>query len=317
MNLNKPFLSIIIPVYNEADILEKSIAEIKHYVKITELQYEIIVIDDGSTDKTWEILYGIALGASEIKGLKLSRNFGKEAAITAGLKYAQGNGVVIMDGDLQHPPSLIPEMIKVWQEENADIVEALKEDRGKEPFSSKIGAKLFYLLMKLLTDLTLDKSTDFKLLDRKVVDAYNRLPEGSRFFRGIISWLGFRKIQISFSAQERTEGKSKWSILKLIKLALNASTAFSSLPLHLVTTMGIITLILSILIGIQTLYMKLSGSAVSGFTTVILLLLFIGSVLMISLGIIGIYISRIFEEVKNRPKYIEQDMINLTGENDY
>jgi dolichol-phosphate mannosyltransferase len=315
MNVHKPFLSVVIPVYNEADILEQCIAEIKHYIGMTNLQHEIIVINDGSTDRTWEVLCKMALGAQEIKGVTLSRNFGKEAAISAGLKYAQGDIVILMDGDLQHPPSLIPEMIKVWREEKADIVEALKQERGTESFYSRIGARLFYLLMKALTNLPLDKSTDFKLLNRPVVDAYNRLPESSRFFRGMVSWLGFRRIQLPFSVPERMAGKSKWSVLTLFKLAIIASTSYSSLPLHIVTILGVITFSLSILLSIQTLYMKISGAAVSGFATVILLLLFIGSTLMISLGIIGIYISRIFEEVKNRPQYIETDLINLTGIN--
>lgn len=316
MKTDKPVLSIIVPVYNEADVLAKCLSEIKRHAEMTHLRHELIVINDGSTDSTWEVLSGIALAMKEIKGINLSRNFGKEAAITAGLKYARGGAVIIMDGDLQHPPSLIPEMIAVWQSGQADIVEALKEERGKEPLSSKIGAGLFYRLMKILTNLDLDNSTDFKLLDRKVVDAYNRLPESSRFFRGIVSWLGFRKVQLPFAVPARPTGRSKWSISKLIRLAVTASTAFSSIPLHIVTVLGIVTFTLSVLIGVQTLYMKISGAAVSGFTTVILLLLFIGSTLMISLGIIGTYISRIFEEVKNRPKYIARDMINISEKDD-
>ena len=165
--------------------------------------------------------------------------------------------------------------------------------------------------MRHLTDLDIDNASDYKLLDRKVVDAHNRLPESSRFFRGIIAWLGFKRMQIPFSVKERSTGQSRWSLRQLIRLAINASTSFSSLPLHLVTILGMFTFFMSLIIGVQTLYMKLSGNAVSGFATVILLLLFIGSILMISLGIIGAYISRIFEEVKRRPNFIIEETINF------
>ena len=307
-------ISIVIPVYNEANTLTKSLPEIGNFVRSTGLSYEIIVIDDGSRDGTWDILHTISHTDQEIKAIKLSRNFGKESAIAAGLEFASGSAVIIMDGDLQHPPEIIPEMIRLWKEEGFDIVEAVKADRGSERISSKIGAKLFYWLMKHLSELDLDNSSDFKLLDRKVVNAHNRLPESSRFFRGIVSWLGFKKTQIPFSVKDRISGRSRWSIFRLVKLAIQASTSFSSLPLHIITILGLVTFAISVILGVQTLYMKFSGSAVSGFTTVIILLLSIGSVLMISLGIIGIYIGRIFEEVKGRPRFVIENMINVKSE---
>jgi len=304
-------ISIVIPAYNEANVLTKSLPEIKSFVQSTGLSYEIIVVDDGSGDGTWDILSAISHTDQEIKAIKLSRNFGKESAIAAGIEFAPGSAVIIMDGDLQHPPEIIPEMIRLWKEGGFDIVEAVKTDRGAENVSSKIGAKLFYWLMKHLSGLDLDNSSDFKLLDRKVVDAHNRLPESSRFFRGIVSWLGFKKAQIPFSVKERISGRSQWSIFRLVKLAIHASTSFSSVPLHIITFLGMITFGISIVLGVQTLYVKFSGFAVSGFTTVIILLLSIGSVLMISLGIIGIYIGRIFEEVKGRPRFVIENMINV------
>ena len=309
--INNPRISIVIPVFNEEDILKKSLPEISSHIKGTKLLYEIILVDDGSRDGTWALLHKMSREDPTIKAIKLSKNFGKESAIAAGLKCASGDAVIIMDGDLQHPPEIMPEMIRYWKEEGFDIVEAVKADRGSEPFSSKIGARLFYWLMKRLTELDLDNSSDFKLLDRKVVAAHNRLPESSRFFRGIISWLGFKKTPVFFTVKERIAGKSRWSIVGLIRLAIRASTSFSSIPLHLITVLGMIMFGVSIILGIQTLFMKFSGSAVSGFTTVILLLLFIGSVLMLSLGIMGIYIIRIFEEIKGRPGFIIEDMINF------
>jgi glycosyltransferase involved in cell wall biosynthesis len=311
--MNKNFLSIVIPVYNEAGLLHVTLEEIRHQMERIEISHEIIIVDDGSTDGTWTLLCLMSQECPEVKAIRLSRNFGKESALAAGLSFASGNAVIVMDCDGQHPPDLIPEMIRIWLEEAADIVEGVKTGRGNEPLFSTLRARFFYWLMKRLTGLDLDNASDFKLVSRKVVDAHNSLHESTRFFRGIISWLGFRRVQIPFSVRERTTGQSRWSLIQLISLALRASTSFSSLPLHLITIMGTGTLIVSVILGMQTLYMKFSGAAVSGFTTVILLLLFIGSVLMLSIGIIGIYISRIFEEVKRRPKFIIDATTNLRG----
>lgn len=304
-------LSIVIPLYNEAALLKETLSEIQRYVSPLGIEYEFVLVDDGSADNTWDMIRDLSSHDRHIRGIKLSRNFGKESAISTGLSFAVGDVIVVMDGDLQHPPELIPEMLKQWRNGSGEIVEAVKVERGKESLSSRMRARLFYRIMRRLTDLDIDNASDYKLLDRKVVDAHNRLPESSRFFRGIIAWLGFRRIQIPFSVRERTTGKSRWSLRQLIKLAINASTSFSSLPLHIVTMLGMFTFLISIIIGVQTFYMKLSGKSLSGFATVILLLLFIGSVLMISLGIIGTYISRIFEEVKRRPNYIVEETINI------
>jgi polyisoprenyl-phosphate glycosyltransferase len=309
--MDTPVLSIVVPTYNEAMHLQRVLAEISHYAKGTNVPYEMIVVNDGSTDSTWGVLRDSAGKDAAVKAIKLSRNFGKEAAITAGLRYAKGSAVIIMDSDLQHPPSLIPVMVDAWKKGNVDIVEAVKQERGNETLSYKIGARVFYWLMRRLAHLQIDNASDFKLLDRKVVDAFNRLHESARFFRGIVTWLGFRKVQVAFSVPDGVARKTRWSFVRLIHLGLNAATAFTSLPLHFVTLLGVATFVFSVLLGIQTLYMKFSGAAVTGFTTVILLLLFIGSVLMISLGIIGLYISRIFDEVKKRPIFIEEDTLNL------
>jgi polyisoprenyl-phosphate glycosyltransferase len=304
-------VSVIIPLFNEAGAVRETVHEILHYNGSTALDYELILIDDGSTDNTWEIVTSLSEGRTKVRGLRLSRNFGKEAAIATGLEFASGDAVIVVDGDGQHPPELIPKMVSLWEKEGVEIVEAVKTDRGSERFSSAAGAKFFYWLMKRLSGLEIKNSSDFKLLDRKVVDAHNRLPESSRFFRGIVSWLGFSRLQIPFSVRERTAGRSGWPLVRLIRLAVDASTSFSSLPLHIITILGMLTFCISIILGLQTLYMKFSGAAVSGFTTVILILLFMCSVLMVSLGIIGIYIGRIFEEIKRRPKSIIQDSVNV------
>ena len=306
-----PLLSVVIPVFNEADSLFESLREILHHVAAVDSSHEIILVDDGSTDSTWSVINDLTITSPQIKGIKLSRNFGKESAIATGLSFASGEAAIVMDSDLQHPPELIPEMVRYWKQEKADIVEALKMSRGREPFMVKFRARLFYRIMRSLTGLDLSDSSDFKLLDRKVINAHNGLPETARFFRGIVSWLGFRKVRIPFSVKERSGGKSRWSFRKLFRLAIDASTAFSSLPLHLVTVLGMVMFVISILLGSWALYQKIAGIAVSGFATVILLLLFIGSTLMISLGIIGVYISRIFDEVKRRPRFIVEETVNL------
>jgi polyisoprenyl-phosphate glycosyltransferase len=310
--MDKNFLSIVIPVYNEAALLPDTLSAVRHQLALVAIPHEIIIVDDGSTDGTWDLLSRISVEMPGIKGIRLSRNFGKESALAAGLNFARGGAVIVMDGDGQHPPNLIPEMVRRWREEDADIVEGVKTGRGNEPIFSTLRARLFYWLMKRLTGMDLDNASDFKLIDRKVVEAHNSLHEGSRFFRGIVAWLGFKKTQIPFTVEPRSSGKSRWSLIKLITLAIHASTSFSSVPLHIITAMGITMLVTSIVLGIQTLYMKFSGVAVSGFTTVILLLLFIGSTLMVSLGIIGVYLSRIFEEVKHRPKFVIDDTINVS-----
>jgi glycosyltransferase involved in cell wall biosynthesis len=214
-----------------------------------------------------------------------------------------------MDADGQHPPSLIPDMVRLWQSSGADVVEAVKQRRGRESLSSKLGAQLFYFILNKLSGFHFKGASDFKLINRKAVDAWLRMHERNVFFRGMTVWMGFTTIQIPFEVAPRSAGQSTWSVLKRLKLALVGITAFSSFPLHLVTFAGVVFLGISVLLGLQTLYLKLVGRAVSGFATVILLQLIVGSLLMISLGIIGEYLARIYEEVKGRPRYLVRESI--------
>ncbi|NLM09367.1 MAG: glycosyltransferase family 2 protein [Clostridiaceae bacterium] len=296
-------LSVIIPVYNEEKQIEKTIKEVKSVTAQLDEDFEIIVIDDGSSDNTWHILKGLAGKNPEVSAFRFSRNFGKEAAIMAGLSNAKGDACITMDADLQHPPELIPEMIRFWKE-GFEVVEAVKKDRGKETPVSRFSASLFYKIMHRLSGFNLQNASDYKLLDKKVVHEIVQMPEKETFFRGLTAWVGYKRTEVYFSVPERKTGKSGWSKLKLFRLAITAFTSFSSLPLQFVTFIGILFLIGSFILGIQTLIMKLKGWAIGGFTTVILLLLIIGSCLMISLGMIGIYIARIYNEVKSRPRYI-------------
>ena len=305
----QPLLSIVMPVFREGASLSAFVADVRSALKQSNRPYELVLVDDGSPDDTWKV---ITTEAKALRGLRLSRNFGKEAALCAGLEYAQGDVVIVIDADGQHPPSLIPEMVRMWQASGADIVEAVKRRRGRESLSSKLGAKLFYFILNKLSGFHFKGASDFKLMNRKAVDAWLKMHERNVFFRGMTVWMGFTTVQIPFEVVPRWAGKSAWSVFKRLKLALTGITAFSSFPLHLVTFAGVIFLGLSVLLGIETLYLKLTGRAVSGFATVILLELIIGSLLMISLGIIGEYLARIYEEVKGRPRYIVTESIGAS-----
>jgi glycosyltransferase involved in cell wall biosynthesis len=307
--MNQPFVSVVIPVFREGAQLSSFLATVRSSLSQCNLSYELVLVDDGSPDDTWRIITAEAESSQAICALRLSRNFGKESALCAGLEHARGDAVIVMDADGQHPPSLIPELVRTWQGSGADIVEAVKRRRGRESLSSKIGAQLFYFILNKLSGFHFKGASDFKLLNRKAVDGWLKMHERNVFFRGMTVWMGFNTVQIPFEVVPRSAGQSTWSVLKRLKLALIGITAFSSFPLHLVTLAGLIFLGLSVLLGIETLYLKLIGRAVSGFATVILLELIIGSFLMISLGIIGEYLARIYEEVKGRPRYIVTETI--------
>ncbi|CAG7626814.1 putative glycosyltransferase [Paenibacillus solanacearum] len=304
MERTQPEISIVIPVYNEEKHIADSLRQIEEELRSLVSSYEIIVIDDGSKDGTWEQLALTARRSGSFTALKLSRNFGKELALCAGLEHARGRAVVIMDSDLQHPPALLREMIRLWREDGKEIVECVKEDRGREPANKALGSAMFYSILNRLSGYDLQGASDFKLLDQRVVQAWREMPERNTFFRGMTAWLGFDRAQVSFEVPERAGGTSQWSFLSLLKLAVNAIVAFSTIPLRFVSLFGLIFFFGAVLLGIQTLYLKLTGSAVTGFTTVILLLLIVGSVIMISLGIIGEYIASIYNEVKGRPRYL-------------
>lgn len=302
-------ISVVIPVFQEADALPAFLASIRHVLEQCALPYELVVVDDGSSDTTWAILSQEASASASIRAFRLSRNFGKEAALCAGLEKARGAAVIVMDGDGQHPASLLPEMIRLWKVSGADIVQAVKRSRGHESFSSKASALIFYLLLKHSSGFDLRGGSDFKLMSRKALDAWLQMGERNVFFRGMTAWMGFTTVQIPFEVAQRSQGHSTWSYLKRLKLAITGITAFSSLPLQLVTFAGALFLVFSLVLGTQTIYLKLSGQAVSGFTTVILLELIIGSLLMISLGIIGEYLARIYREVKARPRYLISESV--------
>ncbi|MBN1892726.1 MAG: glycosyltransferase family 2 protein [Clostridiales bacterium] len=298
-------LVVMMPFYNEENQIPVTVERMVPLLDELKLDYSLLLINDGSTDGTWKSIEdAVKTYPDKIRGISLSRNFGKEAAICAGLDVADADAVILMDGDLQHPPEYIPEMLRLWRDEGYEIVEGVKSDRGKEGIFSKLQAKLFYGLFYRLSGYNLSNASDFKLLDRKVVLKWRSLGEHNTFFRGLSAWLGFRRTTIPFEVAERQTGRSSWKLSSLLRLSVHAITSFSSIPLHLITLIGTLFLIGTVVLLVQTLFNYFSGIAASGFTTVIIVNLAVGASLMISLGLIGTYIALIFDEVKNRPRYI-------------
>jgi len=296
---------VLMPFYNEEKQIPVTAERMIPLLDGLELSYNLLFVNDGSSDGTWKsIEEAVAKYPGKIRGISLSRNFGKEAAICAGLDIADADAVILMDGDLQHPPECIPEMVRLWREEGYEIIDGVKSDRGREGFLSKFQAKLFYGMFRRLSGYDLSNASDYKLLDRKVILKWRTLGEHNTFFRGLSAWLGFRRTSLPFEVAERQTGKSRWKLTSLLRLSVHAIISFSSMPLHLISLIGAVFLAGTAILLIQTLFNYFSGIAADGFTTVIIVNLAIGACVMISLGLIGTYIALIFDEVKNRPRYI-------------
>lgn len=296
-------LSIIVPSYNEEQMIPITEQTISKLMEQENIPYELMFVNDGSRDKTWDCICKAAEKNPNVVGLNFSRNFGKEAAMFAGLEKAAGDCCVIIDCDLQHPPEKIIEMYRLW-EQGYEVVEGVKDDRGKESAMHSLFANAFYGIISRMTGFDMADSSDFKLLDRKVVDTLNQMKERNVFFRALSFWVGFKKTTVSYSVRERVAGQSKWSTRALFKYAVTNITSFSGFPMQIVTILGYVMFVVSVVLGVTALYQKIVGYALSGFTTVIILLLFGFSIIMMSLGIIGLYISKIYVECQGRPRYI-------------
>lgn len=296
-------LSVILPSYNEEKMIPIAAERLTSLLDSAGIDHELLFVDDGSKDSTWQMIEQAADTNPHVRGIHFSRNFGKESAMFAGLEKARGDCCAVIDCDLQHPPEKLVEMYRLW-EQGYEVIEGIKEDRGEESSFHRFAANSFYGLISKATGMDMSSSSDFKLLDRKVVDTLNAMPERNVFFRALSYWVGYRQASVSYRVQERTAGESKWSTRSLIKYALTNISSFSSAPLHIVTVLGFIMLVMAVVLGVTALVQKISGVALGGFTTVILLLLFSSSLIMISLGIIGYYIARIYDEIKGRPRYI-------------
>jgi dolichol-phosphate mannosyltransferase len=299
----EPLISAIVPLFNEQEVVELSLQALVEQLSTVGTRFELICVDDGSSDGTLGQLYRRADLDSRIRVVALSRNFGKEAALAAGLQVAEGDAVLFLDADLQHPPELIPQMLELWQS-GYDIVNGVKEHRARESFSYRISARLFNWLMGGAAEVDFRGASDFKLLDRQVADVLRQLPETRRFFRGLVAWSGFRSVRLPYAVKDRAAGKTKWSMFGLIRYSIRNLLAFSEMPLRAVAAAGFSTLIFAALLAAWQLYRFATGTTLSGFTTVILLQLFLDGLLLTGVGIVAVYLAEMYSEVKQRPLYV-------------
>lgn len=302
--MSVPILSIIVPFHNEAGTARVLFGRLAAALAPLALDYEIIGVDDGSTDNTFESLLRERARTPELKLVRMARNFGKEAALTCGLHLARGKAAVTMDGDLQHPPEVIPELVRAWQK-GGEMVYAVRSNRDTDSKLQRLFAHAFYTVFRLIADIQLPEGAgDFCLLDRKVIDAVNALPERNRFMKGLVTWVGFRRATVPFEVEPRTGGSSSWNFFRLLRFAFDGISAFSTLPLRIWTWSGAAVSLVAIAYGFYLMIRTLIfGVDVPGFASVMVGILFLGGLQLLSLGMIGEYLARVFTEVKARPIY--------------
>lgn len=301
---NDKLLSVVVPAFNESAGIQNTIRALAAVLDKLAYDYEILVIDDGSRDATFLRASEMVDKGFPVRAFRLSRNFGKEAALLAGLQQARGNAVITIDADLQHPPALIPTMVTIW-ERGAKVVHGVKRSRGKEHWWATLRARIVNAMLEKLGGIDVQNSSDFKLLDRVAVNVLTRaLPERRRFYRGLADWIGFEQVTVEFDVAARQSGESGFSLRSLIALALTATISFTSAPLRIVSILGVLTFLLGVGVGSEALWSWFHHVSVSGFMTLIATLLLLGSFIMISLGVIGEYIAKIYDEIKQRPAFI-------------
>ena len=309
---SSPLVSIVIPVFNEAESIPLLVDELNSVLKVLPYNFEIIFVDDGSTDQSFDLVRELQQNDRRIKALSFSRNFGHQAALTAGLQYAWGNAVITMDADLQHPPSLIPSLLEKWGE-GYKIVFTTREATADEPFLKKLTSRMFYRLINAFSETPVQTfGADFRLLDQSVVKNLNTLEERDRFLRGLIGWMGYPSIGVPFTAGPRAAGTSKYSTRKMFKLALDGLLSFSAEPLHFVTYLGLLVSFLSFLYGVYSIYAYFFTSrTIPGWTSILVTVLFLGGVQLISIGFLGEYLIRVYNEAKGRPLFIIKDSVGI------
>ena len=310
-------LSVIVPAFNEEKNIEPVALRIHAALQAAEIPFELIFVDDGSTDGTWGSICRCRREHPWIAAVRFSRNFGKEAAILAGLEKAAGACCAVLDSDLQHPPEKLVDMYRLW-ESGVMIVEGVKRSRGRENPVHGLFARAFYRIMSSATHIDMARASDFRLLDRAVADELVRMPERNTFFRALSSWVGYRTATVEYDVEERLSGRSKWSASALVHYAFRNVISFSSAPLRFIAYLSVASLLLTFVMAVQTLIRYLMGQSVDGFTTVILLLLILGSILLLSQGIISVYLAKMFEEIKARPRYLIETYlpVDRKGEED-
>lgn len=301
-------LSVVLPAYNEGLIIGKTCRVLREVLEGAGIPYELVLVNDGSSDNTWEEILKAGHKDPAVLGVRFSRNFGKEAAVFAGMAQASGDVVAVMDCDLQHPPETLIEMYALWKQ-GYEVIEGVKKSRGRESFLHKESAGFFYGIMSKATGVNMQNASDFKMMDRKAVNSILSMPERNMFFRATSSWVGFKTTHVEFEVHDREAGQSKWSTWSLVKYAFTNIVAFTTVPLQFVTIIGGACFGCSLILIIYSLVQFFAGRAVEGYTTTLIVLLLIGSAIMLSLGIIGYYIAKIYEEVKRRPRYIISQIV--------
>lgn len=304
MESREIYISCVVPVYNEQDVILSFLEKLRGELDKLAKRYEIIVVDDGSTDGTVQKLLSLP-EHSHTKVLGFSRNFGKEIALTAGIEHATGDVVVLIDADFQHPVEQIAIFLQYWAD-GYDMIYGVREDRDNESWFKRNFANLFYWVMRKITKIDMPENAgDFRLMARNVVDVLNRLPERTRFMKGLYAWVGFKKIGVPFAVQKRAAGKSTWGFSRLTELAITGVTSFSDVPLRVWGWIGFIISLISLVYAIFIITSTLLyGTDLPGFPTLVVAIMFFGGIQLLSIGILGEYIARIFTEVKQRPKYI-------------
>lgn len=305
-------ISVLVPMYNEADVIRIFLHRIIPILDSIGYSYEIVCVNDGSRDQTLELLVAAHLADPRIKVIDLSRNFGKEVALTAALDFAQGDAVIPIDADLQDPPELIPVMVEKWQS-GYEMVVAVRSERRSDTFGKRFTAAFFYKVMANVADTPIPMNAgDFRLMDRKVVEALRQLPERTRFMKGLFSWVGFKTAHIRYKRDPRAAGKTKWRYWDLWNLALEGLFSFTTLPLRIWTYLGAFLSIFSMFYVIYVVFRTLIlGSDVPGYASIIVAILFFSGINLVGLGILGEYLGRIFIEVKRRPLYVVRDTLGV------
>jgi dolichol-phosphate mannosyltransferase len=303
-----PTYSVVIPVHDEQESLQELHRRLADVIPRLDGEVEVLLVDDGSTDLSYPIMLELHARDPRFKVVNLARNFGHQLAITAGIELARGNAVIVMDGDLQHPPELLPELAARWRE-GYDVVYGVMTERP-EGWLKRVTARAYYRILRRLASVEIPAAAgDFRLADRRVIDAFRAMPERNRFVRGMFAWLGFRQIAVPYAVPERFAGSSKYTLRRMIRLATDGLVSFSTAPLRLALDVGFIVSALAFLFGIATLIAKLAGAyVVPGWLTIVLVTSFIGGIQLIVIGVVGEYVGRIYDEVKARPLYLVREL---------